>query len=319
MHGNVLEWCADWVHPDYEGAPKDGLPWNYSGVSSSRIARGGSYLFNPDIAKSSARYSTDVNVTFSGFGFRLAVDVQVSILDPKFQSETIANAASGIAVALSPAGAIVTIKGTNIGPTKPASPTLKENGRVGADLSETQVLFDGVPAPLLYVSSDHINAVVPYSVDGQTTSQVIIINQGQSSMPVTVLIIPSSPAIFTVNSAGQGQGAILNQDGSYNSANNPAQKGSVVGIFATGEGQTNPPGVDGKLATAPLPLPVLTVEVSIGGAQAEVLYAGAATDEIAGVFQINAKIPQIVSSGQHPIVLRVGSANSQPEVFVSAG
>ena len=58
----------------------------------------------------------------------------------------------------------------------------------------------------------------------------------------------AAPALFSANSSGKGNGAILNQDNTPNSPANPAEKGSVVVLFGTGEGQTNPRGVDGRIA-----------------------------------------------------------------------
>jgi hypothetical protein len=54
------------------------------------------------------------------------------------------------------------------------------------------------------------------------------------------------PGLFSVDASGRGQGAILNQD---NSALNPAEKGSIIQRFGTGDGVTNPAGVDGRVNT----------------------------------------------------------------------
>jgi uncharacterized protein (TIGR03437 family) len=86
----------------------------------------------------------------------------------------------------------------------------------------------------------------------------------------------------------------------------------VVAIYATGEGQTTPPGIDGKPSSDVLPKPQAPVVVLIGGAQAEVLYAGAAPGLVAGVLQVNARIPQSAPSGPGvPVSLVVGNASSQ--------
>jgi formylglycine-generating enzyme required for sulfatase activity/uncharacterized caspase-like protein len=72
MHGNVLEWCQDVWHSDYDGAPVDGSAWVNGGDSSRRVARGGSWNINPRWCRSADRhnyYSDDaVNLII---GFRL--------------------------------------------------------------------------------------------------------------------------------------------------------------------------------------------------------------------------------------------------------
>jgi uncharacterized protein (TIGR03437 family) len=126
--------------------------------------------------------------------------------------------------------------------------------------------------------------------------------------------VASAPGIFTL---GQGQGAILNEDGTANSPRNPAQKGSIIAIFATGEGQTRPAGVDGKIAAAPLPAPMLPVTITLNGVDVTPLYAGSAPTLVGGVLQVNVRVPADAAAGIAPVTLRVGDALSQPGVTVA--
>jgi uncharacterized protein (TIGR03437 family) len=124
--------------------------------------------------------------------------------------------------------------------------------------------------------------------------------------------------IFTADGSGQGQGLILNEDGSPNSPANPAARGSMVTITATGEGQTNPAGVDGQVTPVMPPAPVQSVSLQIGGLDAPVISAGGAPNQPAGYFQVVAKVPDGVAAGAAmPIVLTVGGIASQPGVTIS--
>ena len=103
-----------------------------------------------------------------------------------------------------------------------------------------------------------------------------------------------------------------------NSPSNPADQGSVVSVFATGAGQTSPSGLDGQLTGAILPSPLLPVSARMGGVDAQVLYAGAAPDLIAGVIQVNCVIPADAPSGPTvPIVLTIGPSSSQNGVTLA--
>ncbi len=126
------------------------------------------------------------------------------------------------------------------------------------------------------------------------------------------------PGVFTFNASGSGTAVALNQDGSVNSATNPAVKGSVVVLFATGEGDTNPPGQDGLIASSDiLREPVLPVALTIGGISAQVLYAGASPGNVAGVMEVEAVVPATAASARILCMLSVGSASSQANVVIN--
>ena len=175
------------------------------------------------------------------------------------------------------------------------------------------ITFDGLPAPLIYISSDQINAVVPFGIAGHGSTTLDIINAARISTRISLPVASSAPAIFTLGGNGAGRGAILNQDSTVNSPDNPAERGSIIVIYATGAGQTDPPGADGLIPTTVLPKPVLPVSVQVGGAAALILYAGAAPDQISGVLQVNCRVPMASATGPAvPLVLTVGEATSPP-------
>ena len=91
----------------------------------------------------------------------------------------------------------------------------------------------------------------------------------------------------------------------------------MISIYATGEGRTSPPGVTGSVTGSDLKNPVLQVSAKIGGQRAEVQYAGSAPGLVAGVLQVNVKIPENAPTGAVPIAIVVGTASSQPGVTIS--
>jgi uncharacterized protein (TIGR03437 family) len=127
----------------------------------------------------------------------------------------------------------------------------------------------------------------------------------------------TAPGIFSQGLNGVGPGSILNLDNSVNTPSNPADRGAFVAMFATGGGQTLPPGLDGSLYAAAGSPPRLQVTVQVGGMDAEVSYAGAAPGLVQGELQVNFRIPENVPAGENVVVLKVGDAVSQPGLTVS--
>ncbi len=109
-------------------------------------------------------------------------------------------------------------------------------------LGGTRVLVNGFPAWLLAVTPGQINAIMPvipfsgqYSFGLPWIVRVDV--DGKQSASATFSVVTRqviSPGLFAADGSGKGPGAILNQDGSPNSASLPALKGSVVSLYGTG-------------------------------------------------------------------------------------
>lgn len=219
------------------------------------------------------------------------------------------DAASESAVPIS-AGKIVAIFGYGLGPANGviASPA---NGAFATQLSGTTVSVNGIPAPIYYTSATQVNAIVPYAVSGTAAAIMVSYNGGVSSS-FSVSVAASSPGFFSYNGSGTGQAAAINVvDGTLNTAANPVKIGGYISFYATGEGQTNPAGVDGKLAALPLPAPSLPVTITVGGIPAVVQYYGGVYGVVAGLMQVNVQIPAgVIPGGYVPVVLKVGTATT---------
>ncbi len=231
------------------------------------------------------------------------------------ETAAVVNAASLLPGPVAP-GQIVTIYAAGIGPEKALGAKLNGAGVLETRLGEVEVLWDGKPSALLYAAADQINVQAPYGIAALKETQLEVWNKGKLRLKMLLPVAESSPALFAV-SGGTGQAAALNEDGTLNSASNPAPRGSVITLFATGEGETEPAGEDGRPAAAPWPRPKLPVTLTIGVHPAEILFAGSAPG-LVGVLQINARIPGgFLPSGVLPVELRVGSARSQPGVTIA--
>jgi uncharacterized protein (TIGR03437 family) len=227
----------------------------------------------------------------------------------------VTNAASNLTGAVAP-GEIVVLYGSNLGPAQLVQFQLDSTGRVPTSLSGTRVLFNGTPAPILYASPTQVAAIVPYETSG-ANAQVVAQNGNQTSAPVSVAVASSNPGVFTLGSSGSGQAAAINANGDTNASASPVAPGGVITLYVTGEGQTSPAGVDGLPAPNPAPKPVLPVTVTIGGQNATVQYAGGAPGLVEGVMQVNVAIPAGVVAGNAPVVVKVGTASSQPGVTIA--
>jgi uncharacterized protein (TIGR03437 family) len=264
-------------------------------------------------------YTGSVTLAYAGGG-SMVIPVTLNVTNPPVAApliQAVTDAASFQSGSFAPMS-IVTIWGSGLGPAQATPLRFNSAGSIDTTLAQTQVLFNGIPAPLLMVQANQINAIVPGAITG--TAQVQVVNQGVTSSAAALQLAASAPYLFTANASGKGQGAILNQNTSANSEANPAAKGSIVVLFGDGAGALNPSEADGAITPSALdkiPKIVQPVSVQIGGIAAEVIYSGPAPGEVAGLMQINVRIPAGVASGAAPVVVKVGNASSQSGVTVA--
>jgi len=232
---------------------------------------------------------------------------------PRILWECVLNAASTLGGGVAP-GEIVTVLGSGIGPSTLARLQVTSDGRIPTSLAGARILFDGKAAPLIYVSEKQSSAIVPFDIAGKASVNVQVEYNGVVSSAVNLPVFESRLGIFSFGPSGGGQAAVVNEDGTINTPANPARCGSVVSIYATGGGLTQPAGADdlitGDGATT-LNSSAYVRLVSDGSDDevpyfaAQVLYYGSAPRSVPGLVQINARLPDSVPPGD-AVALYVG-------------
>lgn len=271
------------------GALPPGITLSSAGVLTGSPTVAGSFSFTIEATDSLGAKATAV------------VSLVIGAV-PGSSIAAVVNAASYLAGGVS-AGEIVTIFGTGVGPASIVTAQSSTTGFLDTSLAGTRVLFNNIPGALIYVSDKQTSAVVPYGTAGVSNVQIVVEFQGRQSQPLILTSVPSAPGLFSADATGQRMGAILNEDFSLNSASNPAAAGSIIQIYGTGEGATNPAGLNGKIAADVPPVPKLPVMVTIGGLPADILYAGGAPGIVAGGLQINARVPAGITPGTPAAVI----------------
>lgn len=218
-------------------------------------------------------------------------------------------------------GELVAVQGTGIGPETAVEYTIDENstGELPRILGGVMVLFDDQPASIVYASSTRALAVVPYSVVGKTSVTVTLQHDGLTTDPLTLEVGAAHPGLSTVDGNGVGAGVFENEDGTANAPENPAYTSTVISGYLTGAGVTDPvnDSIDESFIPSDFPQPRLPVTATIGGVEAEVLYAGGKPGLLGPVIWVRIQVPvQVQAGGAVPLVVRVGEFTS-PAVTVS--
>jgi uncharacterized protein (TIGR03437 family) len=197
-------------------------------------------------------------------------------------------------------------------------------------LADTQVLFNGQPAPLLLVSPGQINFMVPMNAPTSGTADVQVVRQstGQILTDGTVAMNSVSPAVFGGNGAciraGKCPAAVVNDaDNTVNGPSNPAAAGSYISIFATGQGFVQGAPSDGDIPRGGLVNTPVVPKVFINACYVDdssctketgvdtVTFSGL-SPQFPGVWQINVRIPKSTGPGaQVPLFIVMENVYSQ--------
>ena len=207
------------------------------------------------------------------------------------------------------AGSIAAVFGSNlaIGQASSVMPT-----PLPTTLAQSGILIGGRAAPLYLAAPGQVTMQIPWELAGQTQVSIMATVNGVASNTQTVPLAPFAPGIFSINSSGTGQGAILVAPTAQLAApGTPASRGGYVSIFCTGLGAvTNQPPTGASALAVPLSITLTTPTVTIGGVGAVVSYSGLAPG-LAGLYQVNAIVPSGVSPGSAvSVVISFGNITS---------
>jgi uncharacterized protein (TIGR03437 family) len=215
-------------------------------------------------------------------------------------------------------GSMITLYGKDLGPAEPQVARTSPGQPIECSVRGTRVLLNGVEAPLLYVHASQINAMIPYSLAGQSRLEVQVDCHNMLSEKMSLALSDTAPVLFTADASGRGQGAIVNEGGMLNGPFTPAGRGSVISLFGAGGGLTESGGAgSGILEVRPDQLRS-PVRVWIGGVQADVLYAGPAPGMASGLLQVTVRVPfEAPPSSSAAVTVKVGEAFSQAGVTLA--
>jgi len=249
-----------------------------------------------------------VNLTVSGFTV-LPWNFDASVAPPKIQS--IVNAADGTS-GIAPGG-LISIYGQQFSPVNIATSQLP----LPTALADSCLTVNGLPVPILFVSPTQINAQMPFEAQGNVT--MMLRTPGGVSDNYNTVVLPGAPSVF--QAAIQGVGTVptivRSSDGEIVTAANPVHTKDTLTVYLTGLGATNPAVPTGMPGPSnPLAVSILAPQVTLGGVNLPVQYAGMAPGEV-GVYQINVTVPSSTPTGLSvPLIISQGGMNTTIQLRV---
>ena len=290
---------ASWVVPSPPSGRFPGDGQLSIGVNSSNLAAG--------------EYSTAISVNIEGHaGPAAKVNVTLHVAEgapveqrPSLTRAGIVSAANVTSSDLAPGG-LFTLYGEFLSVATAEATASPLPTRLGG----TEVLINGVRAPLLYASPQQLNGQVPAELAPGSAGIVVRNALGQTT-PISVTLRAAAPEFFLL----EGQALALNPDSTINSPGNPAPRGSFISAFLTGQGPVTPPVSSGRAAPlVPLSRVIAVSSAKIGGQPANLLYFGLAPGFV-GLAQANIEIPAGVT-GTVPLEITIGGT-AQTSAMIS--
>jgi uncharacterized protein (TIGR03437 family) len=294
----------------YFGGPLDDYP--FKGALS--VAADGTVLLTAESSFGGSYAWTFAQIRFGGLGWTAPACLSPDVLS--------AATLSDLGLERVSPGQLSTLTGFGIGPETGVAYQPGPQGEPPLSLAGVQVFFDGRPAPVMYAQSRQVNVVAPFELSvldsptGLNTTMVSLVYNGTPFGPFAVLLYYANPAFFRLQPGVSTQAAAINQDGSINGPAHPASAGSVVSLFGTGFGQTNPLCATGALnapiATSFAPGVIVTLN-PFAALSPTVLYAGGAPNLLCGMAQVNMVVPSGTPAGNFEVAplwnLTVGNSS----------
>jgi uncharacterized protein (TIGR03437 family) len=214
-------------------------------------------------------------------------------------------------------GALLSIFGRDLSPRADAAATMPMPSTLQGVSVEVMDGGRTVLAPLYFVSPGQINAMLPYDVGASI--QVRVRTAAGVSNTDTLAVGGRAPRLF-VGEAGRA--LATHSDFSILTRDKPAKPGEMVVLLANSVGAVTPGVAAGAAAGAGFPedpfnLVSEPVTVTVDGRTARVDYAGL-MPYLAGVYQINLRMPYYDVVGDLAVILNAGSAASQSDISVPA-
>ena len=243
---------------------------------------------------------------------------------PVVEDSGVANAASferGAGVA---PGSMVMIFGSNLASSLSRMDTVPLSTTIG----DVSVTFNGIAAPMQFVSENTIGAQVPWNVLPDPTvagtASVVVTRTGGPSQTITIPINPFSPAVHRVH-ISTTQALVFNADGTLAGPagviaglqSHPANVGDTLMIYANGLGAVTPNIGNGSISADTTRTTVTTPGVLIEGLPAQVTFSGLSS-QYAGMYLLNVTVPSgITSSDTAPLQIQVGGITTTNQITIA--
>jgi uncharacterized protein (TIGR03437 family) len=263
-------------------------------------------------------------VRFLQLSFLVAVFVGSTVAQPVVAAGGVLNAGSYIVGQPVAPGSLVSIYGSNLSTATVSGDTVPLSNLI----NNTSVTFNGISAPLLFVSAGQINAQLPWELlnpDATSgTANIVVTNGSSSSAPVTVQLTQIAPGIYSIPSGAGYAVAVNNADSSLAAPvgaipgvfSHPANVGDAIILYANGLGPLTVPDADGAASNDMLRYTATVPTLLLGGVQANVFFAGLAP-QFPGVNQVNFFVPQVPAGNSIPLQLQAGGITSTDQVVMA--
>jgi uncharacterized protein (TIGR03437 family) len=187
----------------------------------------------------------------------------------------------------------------------------------------TSVTINGMPAPLMFVSSSQIGVQIPWELT-PGPANVIVNRTSSSSQPMAVQVSAFAPSVFALG-LGSLQALATNVDGTLVGPAglvaglnaHPATAGDTITLYATGLGMVNPPPLDGANSSDTMRQTTSTPSVQIGGVAAQVPFSGL-SPQFVGIYQLSVVVPGGVTTGSAvPVQVQTADGSSANPVTIA--